>query len=88
MATAWWPALSDFSRSFSRSGCGRETIDRFVRRLGWIALAVVVTQGILGGITVLFFLPAPVSVMHACLAQAFFCIVSSLALLTSESWKQ
>ena len=60
----------------------------FVRRLGWIALAVVVTQGIFGGITVLFFLPAPVSVMHACLAQAFFCIVSSLALLTSESWKR
>jgi len=59
----------------------------FVRRLGWIALAVVVTQGILGGITVLFFCPAPISVMHACLAQAFFCIVSSLALLTSESWK-
>jgi cytochrome c oxidase assembly protein subunit 15 len=60
----------------------------FVRRLGWIALVVVVTQGILGGITVLFFLPAPISVMHACLAQAFFCIVSSLALLTSESWKR
>ena len=60
----------------------------FVRRLGWVALAVVVTQGILGGITVLFFLPAPISVMHACLAQAFFCIVSSLALLTSESWKR
>ena len=60
----------------------------FVRRLGWIALAVVVTQGILGGITVLFFLPAPISVMHACLAQAFFCIISSLALLTSESWKR
>jgi heme a synthase len=60
----------------------------YVRRLGWIALAVVVTQGILGGITVLFFLPAPISVMHACLAQAFFCIVSSLALLTSESWNR
>lgn len=60
----------------------------FVRRMGWIALAVVITQGILGGITVLFFLPAPISVMHACLAQAFFCIVSSLALLTSESWKR
>jgi len=58
-----------------------------VRRLGWLALAVVITQGILGGITVLFFLPAPVSIMHACLAQAFFCIVSSLALLTSDSWR-
>ena len=60
----------------------------FVRKLGWIALMVVVTQGILGGITVLFFLPAPISVMHACLAQAFFCIVSSLALLTSEGWQR
>ena len=61
---------------------------KLVRRLGWIALGAVVTQGILGGITVLFFLPATVSVMHACLAQAFFCMVSSLALLTSEGWKQ
>jgi cytochrome c oxidase assembly protein subunit 15 len=59
-----------------------------VQRLGWIALATVVTQGILGGITVLFFLPAPVSVMHACLAQAFFCIVSTLAVVTSRGWKE
>lgn len=61
---------------------------QWVRRLGWIALAVVVTQGILGGITVLFFLPAAISVMHACLAQAFFCLVASLALLTSRHWKE
>lgn len=59
-----------------------------VRGLGWLALATVITQGILGGITVLFFLPASISVMHACLAQAFFCIVSSLALLTSRGWKR
>jgi heme a synthase len=59
-----------------------------VRRLGWFALGAVVTQGILGGITVLYFLPVPVSVMHACLAQAFFCMVSALALVTSSSWKQ
>jgi heme a synthase len=61
---------------------------RLVRRLGWIALGTVITQGILGGITVLFFLPAPISVMHACLAQAFFSIVSSIALLTSRGWKE
>jgi len=59
-----------------------------VRRLGWTALVVVITQGILGGITVLFFLPASISVLHACLAQAFFCVVFSLALLTSESWRR
>ena len=59
----------------------------WVRRLGWVAVGAVVVQGILGGITVLFLLPAPVSVGHACLAQLFFCIVSSLALVLSPSWK-
>lgn len=41
------------------------------RKLGLIALAAVIAQGVLGGITVLFFLPTVISVMHACLAQAF-----------------
>src|SRR5688572_2826425 len=46
----------------------------WVRRLGYVALAAVVTQGILGGITVLWFLPAPVSIAHAGLAQLVFCL--------------
>jgi cytochrome c oxidase assembly protein subunit 15 len=56
---------------------------RWVRRLGWAALAAVVAQGLLGGLTVLFLLPASVSVAHACLAQTFFCIVVTLAVATS-----
>ena len=40
-----------------------------MRRLGYIALGAVVTQGILGGITVLWFLPDPISIAHASLAQ-------------------
>ncbi len=60
---------------------------RWVRRLGWIALATVVAQGVLGGITVLFYLPVAVSVAHACLAQIFFCLTVSLALVTSPRWK-
>jgi len=59
---------------------------RWVRRLGWIALAAVITQGILGGITVLYFLPAPVSISHAGLAQIFFMLVTSLAVFTSPGW--
>ena len=59
---------------------------RPVRKLGWIALGVVVTQGILGGVTVLWYLPAPISVLHACLAQTFFCLVVSLAWLSSAAW--
>ncbi len=57
-----------------------------VRRLAWAALALVVTQGILGGLTVLFLLPTPVSVTHACLAQTFFCLTIALAYATSSEW--
>src|SRR5579863_5826501 len=35
---------------------------RWVRRLGGLAVLTVIAQAVLGGITVLFFLPAPVSV--------------------------
>ena len=60
---------------------------RWVRRLGWTALAAVVVQGLLGGITVLYFLPAPVSIGHAGLAHLFFALVASLALFTSPGWR-
>ena len=57
-----------------------------VRRLAWAALAAVIAQGILGGITVLYLLPTPVSVTHACLAQLFFCATIALATVTSREW--
>ena len=60
---------------------------RWVRRLGWTALAAVVAQGLLGGITVLYFLPAPISISHAGLAQLFFALVVSLTLFTSPGWR-
>lgn len=59
-----------------------------VRRLGWCALLAVVAQGLLGGLTVLLLLPTGVSVAHACLGQTFFCIVVSIALLTSPGWRR
>ena len=60
---------------------------RWVRRLGFLALGAVIAQGILGGLTVLYFLPAPVSIAHAGLAQIFFCLTVSLALVTSAGWQ-
>jgi cytochrome c oxidase assembly protein subunit 15 len=60
----------------------------WVKRLGLVALAVVISQGVLGGITVLFFLPSPVSIAHAGLAQAFFCLTVTLALVTSVGWTE
>jgi heme a synthase len=58
----------------------------WIRALSFIALLVVITQGILGGITVLLQLPPAVSIGHAGLAQLFFCTVVSLALFTSPGW--
>src|SRR5687768_981503 len=59
---------------------------RWVRRLGYLALAAVITQGILGGITVLWYLPDPVSIAHASLAQIVFCLTVTIALLVSHGW--
>lgn len=58
----------------------------WVRWLGVAAVGAVVAQGILGGITVLFFLPPAVSSAHATLAQLFFCTIVSIALVTSAWW--
>jgi len=60
----------------------------WVRRLGYIAVAAVITQGILGGITVLWFLPDPISIAHAGLAQLVFCLTVSIALFTSPGWRR
>jgi cytochrome c oxidase assembly protein subunit 15 len=59
---------------------------RWVRQIAYIALAAVVTQGILGGITVLWFLPDAISIAHAGLAQLVFCLTISIALFTSPGW--
>lgn len=59
---------------------------RWLRWLGVAALGAVVAQGVLGGITVLFFLPPAVSTAHAGLAEIFFCITVAIALFTSPGW--
>ncbi len=59
----------------------------WVRRLGYAALAAVVAQGVLGGLTVIFLLPTAVSVAHACLAQTFFCLIVTIAVVTSPAWR-
>jgi cytochrome c oxidase assembly protein subunit 15 len=59
---------------------------RWMRWLGVTALGAVVAQGVLGGLTVLFFLPPAVSTAHAGLAEIFFCLTVSIALFTSPRW--
>ena len=64
----------------------REEPRRWVRRLAAVAVGAVVLQALLGGITVLWLLPTPVSVSHACLGQVFFCLTVTLAVVTGRSW--
>jgi cytochrome c oxidase assembly protein subunit 15 len=59
---------------------------RWVKRLGWVALGLVIVQGLLGGLTVKLLLPLWVSAAHATLAQVFFLTTVSVAVFTSQSW--
>jgi heme a synthase len=60
---------------------------RWVRNLGWTALGLVIAQGVLGGITVKYLLPPPISTAHATLAQLFFITIVSITLFTSKWWQ-
>jgi cytochrome c oxidase assembly protein subunit 15 len=60
----------------------------WVRRVGFIALIAVIIQGLLGGITVLWYLPDPISIAHASLAQIVFCLTTAIALATSPGWQR
>jgi cytochrome c oxidase assembly protein subunit 15 len=60
----------------------------WVRRLGYIALAAVIIQGMLGGITVLWYLPDPISIAHASLAQIVFCLTTTIAVATAPGWQR
>lgn len=57
-----------------------------VRTLAVVMLAAVILQGVLGGVTVLYQLPLAVSATHACLAQVFFCLTVTMAVVTGPGW--
>jgi cytochrome c oxidase assembly protein subunit 15 len=59
---------------------------RWMRYLGFGALGTVIAQGVLGGLTVLFFLPPAISSAHAALAQTFFCLAVAMAMFTGQKW--
>ena len=63
-----------------------------VDKRGWMraltigAVAGVVLQGVLGGLTVLNFLPPAISTAHAVLGQTMFCVLAAIAVFTSRGW--
>lgn len=48
-----------------------------------LASGAIILQGLLGGLAVLLDLAAPVSIVHACLGQAVFCLLAAAAALAS-----
>ena len=59
---------------------------RRMKVFGWTALGAVILQGILGGLTVRFYLPPAISVSHSALALIYFCLTITIAFATSPRW--
>jgi cytochrome c oxidase assembly protein subunit 15 len=57
-----------------------------VRALGWAALAMVVIQGVLGGLRVTE-LSLPLAMVHGVFAQLFFASLVALGAFTSATWR-
>jgi len=57
----------------------------WVRWLATSVLLAVIFQGILGGLRVVF-KNLDLAIVHACVAQAFFCLAASVAVVTSNWW--
>lgn len=58
-----------------------------VARLGWVAVALVVVQGVLGGLRVSL-MKDQIGVLHASLAQAFLVLLVWIAVFLSPGWKR
>ena len=58
---------------------------RWMRLLGFAALGLVIVQGLLGGLRVIW-ISLDLAVVHACVAQLFFSLLVAMALFTSPGW--
>jgi cytochrome c oxidase assembly protein subunit 15 len=58
---------------------------RWARWLATSVLCAVILQGMLGGLRVVW-VNLDLAIVHACFAQAFFCLAASVAIVTSRWW--
>jgi cytochrome c oxidase assembly protein subunit 15 len=58
---------------------------RWVRWLAASTLLAVILQGVLGGLRVVL-VELDLAIVHACVAQAFFCLAGLVAVVTSRRW--
>src|SRR5436305_11671292 len=60
---------------------------RWVRWLATSVLGAVIFQGVLGGLRVVL-VKLDLAIVHACVAQAFFCLAALVAVVTSRWWME
>src|SRR3569832_2240873 len=60
---------------------------RWVRWLAASVLGAVIFQGVLGGLRVVL-IKLDLAIVHACVAQAFFCLATLVAIVTSRWWHE
>jgi len=65
-----------------------KTLPVWLKRTGIVASVAVSIQGLLGGLTVLYFLPVWLSTLHGVIAQTFFLIVILIAYILSVEHQQ
>lgn len=60
---------------------------RWMRWLGVAAVVLVIAQGILGGLRVLW-VSIDLAAVHACVAQLFFAVLVAMTLFTTDTWQK
>ena len=76
-----------FSICLVVTGFLSRSVGRRERYLALAVLAAVVFQGILGGLRVIW-VKLDLAIVHACVAQAFFCLAAFTALASSRGWSR
>jgi cytochrome c oxidase assembly protein subunit 15 len=59
---------------------------RFMKKLGWWALALVIVQALFGGLIIRSMRNPFISMTHASIAQAFFCLTVAMVVFSSKAW--
>ena len=59
----------------------------WMRKLGILASVLVIVQGVLGGLRVLW-VSLDLAMIHACVAQLFFAVLVAMTVFTTDSWRE
>lgn len=90
---AWHPQIANLASRLAAAATRRGAVAKpapptHSRSVRWLCLALllaVIFQGVLGGLRVVM-VELDLAIVHACFAQAFFCLAALTAVVTSRWW--